>query len=117
MTQAGTAGHLALLAARRSGVPQAVQWARDPRFWYILEHESGLSPTSGPRDIRRASTDQNPSSSAYGIGQFLNPTWATVGATKTSDPAQQLTDTFRYIQRHWGGLENAYAWKKAHGYY
>jgi hypothetical protein len=34
---------------------------------------------------------QNPKSTAYGIGQFLNSTWATVGGTKTSNPTIQIS--------------------------
>lgn len=42
---------------------------------------------------------QNPTSEAYGIAQFLNATWASVGATKTSDPAQQIAAGIKYIQQ------------------
>lgn len=42
---------------------------------------------------------QNPTSTAYGIPQFLDSTWATVGATKTSDPAKQIAAGIKYIQQ------------------
>jgi len=44
---------------------------------------------------------QNPTSTAYGCGQFLDSTWKSVGYTKTSDPLIQLDATIDYIiQRH-----------------
>lgn len=41
---------------------------------------------------------QNPSSTAYGIAQFLDSTWAGVGYSKTSDPATQIAAGIKYIQ-------------------
>ena len=42
---------------------------------------------------------QNPTSTAYGIPQFLDSTWATVGGTKTSDPKKQIQYGIKYIQQ------------------
>lgn len=42
-------------------------------------------------------TAQNPSSTAFGVGQFLDQTWATVGETKSSDPVVQARATGKYI--------------------
>lgn len=53
-------------------------------------------------------TAQNPTSTAYGIGQFLNSTWATVGGTKTSDPALQVKYMLDYIRSVYGDPGNAY---------
>ena len=50
---------------------------------------------------------QNPTSTAYGIAQFLNSTWASVGAVKTSDPVQQIAAGLRYIQQSYGTPANA----------
>ena len=49
---------------------------------------------------------QNPTSTAYGIPQFLDQTWATVGYEKTSDPATQIAAGIKYIQGRpdYGGL-------------
>lgn len=41
---------------------------------------------------------QNPTSTAYGIPQFLDSTWATVGYQKTSDPATQIAAGIKYIK-------------------
>lgn len=42
---------------------------------------------------------QNPTSTAYGIPQFLDQTWSTVGYSKTSDPATQIAAGIKYIQQ------------------
>ena len=46
----------------------------------------------------------NPSSTAYGLGQFLDSTWRNYGqpATGTKDPATQLALMFQYIQGRYG---------------
>lgn len=41
---------------------------------------------------------QNPTSTAYGIAQFLDSTWASVGYQKTSDPATQIAAGIKYIK-------------------
>lgn len=52
-------------------------------------------------------TAQNPTSTAYGIGQFLDSTWGGYGAHKTSDPRQQIEAMIRYIQARYGDPLNA----------
>jgi Transglycosylase SLT domain len=52
---------------------------------------------------------QNPTSTAYGIAQFLNSTWGSVGASKSSDPATQIAAGLKYIQGAYGSPSNAYA--------
>ncbi|WP_312098984.1 aggregation-promoting factor C-terminal-like domain-containing protein [Corynebacterium dentalis] len=42
---------------------------------------------------------QNPTSTAYGIPQFLDSTWSTVGYQKTSDPATQIAAGIKYIKQ------------------
>jgi hypothetical protein len=54
-------------------------------------------------------TAQNPTSSAYGLFQFLDSTWGSVGATKTSDPWQQTIAGLKYIARSYGSPANAYS--------
>lgn len=51
---------------------------------------------------------QNPTSSAYGMFQFLNGTWKTVGGSKTADPYLQTKYGLDYIARSYGGPNNAY---------
>jgi hypothetical protein len=46
-------------------------------------------------------TAQNPKSTAYGIGQFLNSTWKGYGP-KTSDPRTQIDYMLKYIANRYG---------------
>jgi hypothetical protein len=55
------------------------------------------------------SNAQNPSSTAYGLFQFLDSTWGSVGAHKTSDPTQQTIAGLKYIQQSYGSPAQAYA--------
>lgn len=41
---------------------------------------------------------QNPTSTAYGIAQFLDSTWGAMGYQKTSDPATQIAAGIKYIK-------------------
>jgi murein DD-endopeptidase MepM/ murein hydrolase activator NlpD len=55
---------------------------------------------------------QNPTSSAYGLFQFLDSTWGGVGGHKTSDPRLQTQYGLDYIAKSYGNPGNAYAkWK------
>jgi len=68
------------------------QWTALERLW---TNESGWNNFA-----------QNPSSTAYGIAQFLNSTWAGYG-TKTSDPAGQISAGLHYIKDRYGNPVNA----------
>lgn len=73
---------------------------------WIVSHESGGRPTA-----------QNPTSSAYGLFQFLNSTWATVGGHKTSNALLQILYGLRYIARAYGNPINAMRfWQRHHWY-
>lgn len=52
---------------------------------------------------------QNPTSTAFGMFQFLNATWGGYGIPKTSDPALQTVAGGRYIRKNYGDPINAYA--------
>ena len=85
--------HRAMLAA---GYPES-QWGP---LYNLIMGESGFNNTA-----------QNPSSSAYGIFQFLDSTWAGVGGHKTSDPGLQSLYGMRYIKERYGNPAAAYsAW-------
>lgn len=60
---------------------------------------------------------QNPTSTAFGIGQFLNSTWATVGATKTTNAAQQISAMYNYIYKRYGNPEKAWAHEQQYNWY
>jgi len=63
------------------------QWSALSR---LIQKESSWNPNA-----------QNPRSTAYGLFQFLNSTWATVGGTKTSDPRMQAVHGLKYVQQRY----------------
>lgn len=60
---------------------------------------------------------QNPNSTAYGIAQFLDTTWETVGGTKTSNPTIQIALGLKYIKNRYGNPANAWAHEESVGWY
>ena len=72
----------------------------------LVSHESGFRNTA-----------QNPSSSAYGMFQFLNSTWAGVGGHKTSDPWDQSILGMRYIKDRYGDPDKAWNFWQDHQWY
>jgi Transglycosylase-like domain len=60
---------------------------------------------------------QNPGSTAYGIFQFLDTTWAGVGGVKTSNALLQATYGLEYIKQRYGDPIKAWAFHLANGYY
>lgn len=91
-------------ALKADGLPES--WADSPGLAEILSHESSFS-----------STAQNPTSTAYGLFQFLDSTWATVGAKKTSDPYLQCVAGLKYIHDRYGNPDKAWAFWSAHHWY
>ncbi|MGY1730960.1 transglycosylase SLT domain-containing protein [Geodermatophilus sp. SYSU D01045] len=68
--------------------------------------ESGWNPNA-----------QNPTSTAYGIPQFLNSTWASTGIAKTSDGYRQIDAGLIYIEQRYGSACDAWAHSQATGWY
>ena len=68
--------------------------------------ESGWNPNA-----------QNPSSTAYGIAQFLDSTWAGTGIAKTSDGYRQIDAGLIYIQEAYGSPCDAWAHSQSTGWY
>lgn len=93
-------------------VAQCKQWAAQAGLtWnksmeYIIDHESDCSPVA-----------QNPTSTAYGIGQFLDSTWGLVGCSKSSDPVYQLKCMDKYAKEVRGGWYQAELFKRSNGWY
>jgi hypothetical protein len=97
--QGGTSGNLQKLAQRMAAGYgwTGTQWNA---LRTLVQNESGWNPNA-----------QNPTSTAYGLFQFLNSTWASVGATKTSSPVGQIAAGLRYIKQRYGSPSAAYgAW-------
>ncbi|WP_347057105.1 transglycosylase SLT domain-containing protein [Blastococcus sp. HT6-30] len=68
--------------------------------------ESGWNPNA-----------QNPTSTAYGIPQFLNSTWAGTGIAKTSDGYRQIDAGLIYIENRYGSPCGAWSHSRATGWY
>lgn len=69
-------------------------------------HESGWNPNA-----------DNPTSTAYGIPQFLDSTWAGTGYAKTSDPYTQIDAGLVYIAKSYGTPCGAWSFWQAHNWY
>lgn len=104
----GDKGQLKMLAYqlyRQAGFPPN-EWSD---FDWLVQKESGWSPTA-----------QNPSSTAHGLGQFLNTTWASVGGSKTDDPVKQLQYMLTYLKQrpaYHGSPAAAHQFHLAHNWY
>lgn len=81
--------------------------ANELSAWYTL----------GMKESGWRNTAQNPTSTAFGIGQFLNSTWAGVGIAKTSDPALQVEAMARYIKNRYGSPSKALAFHLKNNWY
>lgn len=60
---------------------------------------------------------QNPTSTAYGIPQFLDSTWAGTGIAKTSDGYRQIDAGLIYINNRYGTPCGAWAQSQSVGWY
>jgi hypothetical protein len=68
--------------------------------------ESGWNPNA-----------QNPTSTAYGIPQFLDSTWAGTGIAKTSDGYRQIDAGLIYIEQRYGSPCAAWGHSQANNWY
>jgi hypothetical protein len=97
-------------APRGSFKDYAISKVGSPQQFSCLENlwgkESGWNPNA-----------QNPSSTAYGIPQFLNSTWASTGIAKTSDGYRQIDAGLIYIDSRYGSPCGAWAHSQSTGWY
>jgi hypothetical protein len=86
------------------------QLGGDEREFSCLENlwgrESGWNPDA-----------QNPSSTAYGIPQFLNSTWAGTGIAKTSNGFRQIDAGLIYLDERYGSPCGGWAHSQSTGWY
>jgi len=101
--------------AAASGIKATAQQMAAQRGWtgaewaaldWIVGKESGWNPAA-----------QNPTSTAFGLFQFLNSTWSSVGATKTSDPTAQIAAGLQYIAQRYGTPSAAWAFHQRNNWY
>jgi hypothetical protein len=86
-----------------SKVGSAEQFGCLEKLW---GKESGWNPNA-----------QNPSSTAYGIPQFLDSTWAGTGIAKTSDGYRQIDAGLIYIDNRYGSPCGAWSHSQSTGWY
>ncbi len=72
----------------------------------LLNRESSWNPAA-----------DNPSSTAYGLFQFLDSTWAGTGYQRSSDPRIQTLAGLQYILNRYGSPSQALAFHNSHNWY
>jgi hypothetical protein len=82
-------------------------WAQREALWQLIQHESSWNPRA-----------KNPSSTAFGLFQFLKGTWATYcreAPYGSTDPYIQALGGFRYLKARYRTPEGAWAfWQRNH---
>lgn len=79
------------------------QWAALDQ---LVQHESSWRPDA-----------QNPKSTAFGLFQFLNGTWAGTGVGKTSDPYKQIDAGLKYVAARYGNPAAAWQFWQGNRWY
>ena len=69
------------------------------------------------RESKWDSDAQNPKSTAYGLGQFLDQTWELVGVEKSADYRIQLIASHKYVMMRYGSWVKALEHHKRYGRY
>lgn len=69
------------------------------------------------RESKWDSDAQNPKSTAYGLGQFLDQTWELVGVEKSADYRIQLIASHKYVMMRYGSWVKALEHHKRYGWY
>ena len=102
-------------AAGAPGVKDLAQQLAAGRGWtgpqwsaldWLVSKESSWNPSA-----------KNPTSTAYGLFQFLDSTWGSVGARKTSDPRAQIEAGLKYIAQRYGTPTGAQAFWQRNRWY
>ena len=75
-------------------------------YFNIIDKESKWDPLA-----------QNPKSTAFGIGQFLNSTWGLVDHTKTKNPYDQIDAMIKYVKVIYGDGCSAWDFRYKRGWY
>lgn len=89
--------------AARYGWNEGREWEA---LYKLIQKESSWNPNA-----------QNPTSTAYGLFQFLNGTWAGTGVRKTSDVEGQATAGLQYISQRYGTPAKAWAFHQKNNWY
>jgi hypothetical protein len=89
--------------AKQYGWNQGAEWNA---LVDLISRESSWNPNA-----------DNPTSTAYGLFQFLDGTWGGTGYQRTSDPRTQTLAGLRYILSRYGTPSQAIAFHNTHGWY
>lgn len=103
-----------MIGADKNQLKLMVQQMANERNWgqywpdidWLVNKESSWNPNA-----------QNPTSTAYGLFQFLNSTWKGTGIAKTNDPRLQTEAGFKYIASRYGDPSRAVAHHRAKNWY
>ncbi len=77
-----------------------------PAMAQLVEHESGFRPTA-----------QNSRSTAFGLFQFLDSTWASYGCQKTAVVSEQIRCGIKYVKLRYGDPNRAMAFWNDHKWF
>lgn len=94
------------IAAYQEYLKDVVPDNEESCYFNIIDKESKWDPYA-----------QNPRSTAFGIGQFLNSTWGLVDAEKTKNPYNQIDAMVQYVKLIYGNGCNAWHFRLKHGWY
>ena len=94
------------IAAYQEYLKDIVPDQEESCYFSIIDKESDWNPLA-----------QNPKSTAFGIGQFLNSTWGLVDSKKTKNPYDQIDAMVVYVKLIYGNGCNAWHFKSQHGWY
>jgi hypothetical protein len=89
--------------AQKYGWGKGAQW---DALVKLVNAESGFRNTA-----------QNPTSTAYGMFQFLNSTWKGYPYPKTSDPRKQAVDGLMYVKNRYKNPIGAWKFHQSHNWY
>src|SRR4051794_1058424 len=111
--QAAEAAAAAAEARANAGPSEFRAYARDQ----VGATQFGCLDKLWTRESHWRATAQNPSSTAYGIAQLLDSTWAYTGIKKTSDGFHQVDAGLVYIDKVYGSPCSAWAHETSHRWY
>lgn len=94
------------IAAYQEYLKDIVPDQEEACYFNIIDKESKWNPLA-----------QNPRSTAFGIGQFLDSTWALVDSEKTKNPYSQIDSMTAYVKLIYGNGCNAWHFRSQHGWY
>jgi hypothetical protein len=96
----------AAIAAYQEYLKDIVPEREELCYFNIVDKESDWNPHA-----------QNPRSTAFGIGQFLNSTWKLVDSKKTKNPYDQIDAMVEYVKVVYGDGCKAWDFRYRNGWY